>query len=77
MMTAFLCYRHGMVVRIGGSSSSVSCFSVTNGLYKLITTTDTSELGGDMFTELIADHFAKDFLRYVLKFPLARFQHRM
>lgn len=61
----FMYCRHGMVVRLGGSSCSVSCFSVTNGLYKLLSSTDTSDLGGDMFTELIADHFAKDFLRFV------------
>ena len=61
----FMYCRHGMVVRLGGSSCSVSCFSVTHGLYKLLSSTDTSDLGGDMFTELIADHFAKDFLRFV------------
>lgn len=52
-----------MVVRVGGSSSSVSCFSITDGMYKVLSDIHTDELCGDMFTQLIADHFAKDFQR--------------
>lgn len=52
-----------VVVRIGGVSASVTCFSVTNGMYRILHNCDTAELGGDMFTEVLADHFAKEFLR--------------
>lgn len=55
--------RLALVVRLGGSSCSVSCFCVIDGIYKLLSDIHTYELGGDMFTELIAGQFAKDFQR--------------
>ena len=54
---------NALVVRIGGSSATVSCYSIVDGMYKLLSDVHTDELGGDMFTQLIADHFAKDFQR--------------
>ncbi|XP_067936403.1 heat shock 70 kDa protein 14-like [Watersipora subatra] len=54
---------NAIVVRVGGSSSTVSCFSITDGMYRLLSDVNTDDIAGDMFTELIADHFAADFQR--------------
>lgn len=52
-----------MVVRLGGCSTSVTCFSITNGMYQVVDNIESAELGGDMFTEVLAEHFANEFLR--------------
>ncbi|KAF6039214.1 hypothetical protein EB796_002484 [Bugula neritina] len=58
-----------MVVRLGGSSCTVTCYSVIGGMYKILSNIHSDEVGGDLFTQLIALHFSKDFLRQYKEDP--------
>jgi len=62
----YIYYSYCMVVRLGGSSCTVTCYSVIGGMYKILSNIHSDEVGGDLFTQLIALHFSKDFLRYIL-----------
>ena len=50
-----------LVVRLGGLSSDITVFSVTNGMYAVVDNLHLPHLGGNVLTKTLSDYLAQEF----------------
>ncbi|CAL1567294.1 unnamed protein product [Knipowitschia caucasica] len=55
--------RHVLVYKLGGSSLSVSALLVSGGMYRVLHTVTDHSVGGERFTQALAQHLAQEFNR--------------
>ncbi|XP_006007877.1 heat shock 70 kDa protein 14 [Latimeria chalumnae] len=52
-----------LVYKLGGTSLSVTIVEVNSGMYRVLATNTDDQIGGDCFTEALAQHLASEFQR--------------
>ncbi|KAG1701257.1 Heat shock protein 14 [Nymphon striatum] len=52
-----------LVYRVGGVSTDVAIMRVRSGMYFLVDSHHTSDLGGDLFTEVLVNHLKIEFIK--------------
>ncbi|MBN3291049.1 HSP7E protein, partial [Polypterus senegalus] len=57
---------HALVYKLGGTSLSVTLIEVNSGIYRVLATQTDDSIGGECFTEALAQHLASEFQRQVL-----------
>uniref|UniRef100_A0A8C6T7Y6 Heat shock protein 14 n=1 Tax=Neogobius melanostomus TaxID=47308 RepID=A0A8C6T7Y6_9GOBI len=55
---------HVLVYKLGGTSLSVTALQVSGGMYRVLHTLTDHSIGGERFTEALAQHLASEFKRY-------------
>ena len=51
--------------RLGGTTLDATVFAVNGGMYRLVATEHDTTLGGIKFDELLAQHLAAEFQRFL------------
>ena len=59
--------------RFGGATLDVTVLAVTGGMYRVIATEHDTTLGGVRFDELLAQHLAAEFQRFLCNFSVNQF----
>ncbi|XP_028670924.1 heat shock 70 kDa protein 14 [Erpetoichthys calabaricus] len=54
---------HALVYKLGGTSLSVTLIEVNSGIYRVLATQTDDSIGGECFTEALAQHLASEFQR--------------
>lgn len=57
-----------LVYKLGGTSLDLAVINVIGGMYHLRTSYRDTTVGGHIVDDLLIDHFAVEFLRYLSKF---------
>ena len=56
-------YSNVLVLRIGGESTDVSIVKVQNGLYRVLSSQNSTAVSGSKFTEALTDYLATEFYK--------------
>lgn len=56
-------YSHVLVYKLGGTSLSVTVLQVNGGIFRVLNTHTDHSIGGESFTEALAQHLATEFKR--------------
>lgn len=54
---------HVLVYKLGGTSLSVTVLQVTGGMFRVLNTHTDHNIGGENFTQALAQHLAAEFKR--------------
>lgn len=57
---------HVLVYKLGGASLSVTVMQVNGGIFQVLNSHTDHSIGGESFTEALAQHLAAEFKRSVL-----------
>ena len=58
-------FRTVLVYRLGGTTLDVTIVAVNGGMYRIVATENDTTLGGVKFDELLAQHLAAEFQRFL------------
>ena len=58
-------YSKVLVLRVGGQTADVTVMSVNSGMYQVCATVSVPDLGGNIIDDLLVEHFAAEFQRFV------------
>uniref|UniRef100_A0A8C9ZF58 Heat shock protein 14 n=1 Tax=Sander lucioperca TaxID=283035 RepID=A0A8C9ZF58_SANLU len=58
---------HVLVYKLGGTSLSVTALQVNGGMFRVLNTHTDHSIGGERFTQALAQHLAAEFKRYTFK----------
>lgn len=61
---------HVLVYKLGGASLSVTVMQVNGGIFRVLNTHTDNSVGGESFTEALAQHLATDFKRSAASQPV-------
>lgn len=59
--------------RLGGATLDVTVLAVNGGMYRVVATEHDTTLGGVRFDELLAQHLAAEFQRFLCNFSVNLF----
>lgn len=62
-MCLFLINSHVLVYKLGGSSLSITVLQVNGGMFQVVNSHTDLSMGGESFTEALADFLAAEFER--------------
>uniref|UniRef100_A0A3Q1H6G9 Heat shock 70 kDa protein 14 n=1 Tax=Anabas testudineus TaxID=64144 RepID=A0A3Q1H6G9_ANATE len=58
---------HVLVYKLGGTSLSVTALQVNGGMFRVLSTHTDHSIGGESFTQALAQHLASEFKRYTFR----------
>jgi len=59
-----------LVLRVGGQTTDVTVMAVNSGMYQVCSNITAPDLGGNIIDDLLVEHFAAEFQRFVCTFEL-------
>jgi len=64
-LVVFVAYSNVLVLRVGGQTADVTVMSVNSGMYRVCASVSIPDLGGYIIDDLLVEHFAAEFQRFV------------
>jgi len=69
-IVVFVVYSNALVLRIGGQTTDVTVMAVNSGMYRVCGSVSVSDLGGCIIDDLLVEHFAAEFQRFLPVFVI-------
>uniref|UniRef100_A0A7N8Y223 Heat shock protein 14 n=1 Tax=Mastacembelus armatus TaxID=205130 RepID=A0A7N8Y223_9TELE len=63
LTSSLICCCHVLVYKLGGTSLSVTALQVSGGMFRVLNTHTDHSIGGESFTQALAQHLASEFKR--------------